>query len=154
MKTRPNGSMLNFGKGIAFCCLAVLISLYVVGAVSHGSLRHEVQTLPLWVPIVLGFRQRETAKWCALPGFAFWFIIMVFIWLFLLGWAHIVSGHFSTVEIVMTLIIGAACVIGLVKVVRWRTAVRPLVASGTVVVFAVFQLMAFRISLLPGIGDR
>jgi len=29
------------------CCLAVLVALYIVGAVSHGSLRHEVQTLPV-----------------------------------------------------------------------------------------------------------
>ena len=37
----------NHPKSVAFSCLAVLVALYVVGAVSHGSLRHEVQTLPL-----------------------------------------------------------------------------------------------------------
>jgi hypothetical protein len=48
--------MSKFSGWIAYCSLAVLIALYVVGAVSHGSLRHEVQTLPLWFTIVLGFR--------------------------------------------------------------------------------------------------
>jgi hypothetical protein len=47
---------MNHPKWIAWCCLTTLVALYIVGAVSHGSLRHEVQTLPLWGPIVFGFR--------------------------------------------------------------------------------------------------
>ena len=88
--------------------LAILIALYVVGAVSipPGSLRHEVQTLPLWFPIVFGFRQRDLAKWMALPLLIFWLAIMVAIWLFLLGWARIVTGHFFPTEIAMTIGIG------------------------------------------------
>ena len=56
-------------KVVGFCSLAVLVALYVVGAVSvpPGSLRHEVQTLPLWVPIVAGFQSNKIAKWAALP---------------------------------------------------------------------------------------
>src|SRR5579863_2371727 len=111
----------NDSKWIASCCLTALVALYVVGAVSHGSLRHEVQTLPLWFPIVLGFRHRELAKWSALPCLIFWLAIMVFIWLFLLGWARIVSGHFSGVEVAMTVVIGIACVSGLGVTLRWRT---------------------------------
>jgi hypothetical protein len=34
-------------RSIGWCSLAILIALYIVGAVSHGSLRHEVQTLAL-----------------------------------------------------------------------------------------------------------
>src|SRR5438034_1307950 len=46
------------GKIVGYCLLAVLLALYVVGAVSGtpGSLRHEVQTLPLWFAIVAGCR--------------------------------------------------------------------------------------------------
>jgi len=146
--------MPNHGKYAAFCCLTVLVALYVVGAVSHGSLRHEVQTLPLWFPIVLGFRQRDLAKWCALPCLIFWLAIMALIWSFLLGWSHIVSGHFSPVEIAMTLVIGVACAFGIGTIFRWRTAVRPLAAAGVVALFVALQLIAFRVSLLPGIADR
>jgi hypothetical protein len=146
--------MPSASKGIAYCSLAILVALYVVGAVSNGSLRHEVQTLPLWFPIVMGFRQRETAKWSALPCLIFWLAIMIFIWLFLLGWARIVSGHFSSVEIAMTLIIGAACVIGLGACLRWRTAMRPLTAAGVAVLFGALQLLAFRLSLIPYIATR
>lgn len=139
---------------IAYCSLAVLVALYVIGAVSSGSLRHAVQTLPLWFPIVLGFRRSELAKWCALPCLIFWLPIMIFIWLFLLGWAHIVTGCFSPVEIGMTLIVGVACAVGIGASLRWRTSVRPLPALGAVVLFAALQVLAFRLSLVPFIATR
>jgi hypothetical protein len=141
-------------KFIGWCSLAVLVALYVVGAVSNGSLRHEVQTLPLWFPIVLGFRQREFAKWAALPCFVFWLILMVFIWLFLLGWAPILRGHYSLTEIAMTLVVGAACLAGIGISLRWRTAVTSLAAVGVTVLFGMLQLLAFRISVIPYIGSR
>jgi hypothetical protein len=139
---------------IAYCSLAILVALYIVGAVSNGSLRHEVQTLPLWFPIVTGFQQREIAKWAALPCLIFWLVIMIFIWLFLLGWARMVTGHFSPTEIAMTLTIGAACLIGLAASVRWRTTVRPLTALGVAAWFGVLQVLAMRLSLIPYIATR
>ena len=156
---RPTGAYYPCGMPsrptlTAWCSLSILIALYVVGAVSNGSLRHGVQTLPLWFPIVLGFRQRDVAKWMALPCLIFWLAIMVFIWLFLLGWARIVSGHFSPVEIAMTLIIGAACLTGLGVTLRWRTKVPRATAVAMVMLFAAFQLAAFRISLIPYIARR
>src|SRR5438105_4861779 len=140
--------MLNGSKPVAFCALAILIALYVVGAVSipPGSLRHEVQTLPLWFPIVFGFRQRDLAKWMALPLLIFWLAIMVAIWLFLLGWARIVTGHFFPTEIAMTIGIGAACLSGLAVSTRWRTRTSPLAAFSVVVLFGFLQLLAFRVS--------
>src|SRR5262245_6628907 len=95
---------------ISYSTLAILIALYVVGAVSvpPGSLRHEVQTLPLWFPIVAGFQSREIAKWAALPCLLVWLTLMTFIWLFLLGWARIISGHFVPTEIAMTIVVGVA----------------------------------------------
>jgi hypothetical protein len=135
-------------------CLAILIALYIVGAVSHGSLRHEVQTLPLWFPIVLGFRRHKLAKWIALPCLVFWFGIMVLIWLFLLGWAHIVSGHFSPIEIAMTIVVGAAAVAGSIAALGWKKRVKAWVAASSVVLFALLQLLAFRISLLPSIANQ
>jgi len=146
--------MPNASQWIAYCCLAVLVALYVVGAVSHGLLRHAVQTLPLWFPIGLGFRERELAKWAALPCFIFWLVCMVFIWLFLLGWARILTGHFSPTEIAMTLVIGVACVVGLALNLPWRTAVRPWAAFGVAILFGLLQLLAFRISLIPYIATR
>src|SRR5437870_4372852 len=103
--------MGSSAKVIGSCSLAILIALYIVGAVSHGSLRHEVQTLPLWFPIVQGLRERPSAKWMALPCLVFWLGIMILIWLFLLGWARVLTGTYSSTEIAMTLIVGIASVV-------------------------------------------
>ena len=143
-------------KTVGYCSLAILIALYVVGAVSvpPGSLRHEVQTLPLWVAIVAGLRQKRIAKWAALPCFIFWLAIMIAIWLFLLGWARLVTGHFSPTEIAMTLVVGCGSAAGIVACLRWRTDVRPLEASGTFLLFAALQVFAMRLSLLPYVASR
>jgi len=144
------------GQVIGYACLAVLMALYVVGAVSipPGSLRHEVQTLPLWFAILAGVQGKEPAKWAALPCLIFWLAIMIFIWLFLLGWARIVTGNFSQTEIAMTFIVGVASFVGIAACLRWRTAIRPMVAAGIFVLFAVLQVLAFRLSLIPYISRR
>jgi hypothetical protein len=147
-------AMLSGSKWIALCYLATLVALYVVGAVSHGVLRHAVQTLPLWFPILFGFRGSELAKWSALPCLIFWLGIMVLIWLFLMGWSHIASGQYSAVEIAMTLVVGAACLLGAGVALRWRTTVRPLPAAAIVVLFSVLQVLALWVSLLPSIAYR
>src|SRR5262245_27040534 len=143
-------------KMVAYSSLAILVALYVVGAISvpPGSLRHEVQTLPLWFPIVLGFQNRDLAKWAALPCLVFWLAIMIFIWLFLLGWARIVTGHFFPTEVAMTLVVGLASFVGLVACLRWRTTARATVATTLIIVFAVFQLLAIRLSLYPYVASR
>jgi hypothetical protein len=147
---------MRHAKTVSSACLALLIALYVVGAVSvpPGSLRHEVQTLPIWFPIVLGFQGRPVAKWAALPCLVFWLGIMILIWLYLLGIARIVSGYFSPPEIAMTIIVGIACLVGLWTIARWKTITPPTVAGSFVVLFAILQVLAFRISLLPYIAHR
>ena len=77
----------------------MLLALYVVGIVSNGIVRHVVQTLPLWFPILLGLRQREIAKWASLSCFIIWLVLMSLIWLFLLGVANVISGHFTPIEV-------------------------------------------------------
>jgi hypothetical protein len=143
-------------KTVGCCALAILIALYVVGAVSvpPGSLRHEVQTLPLWIPIVAGFQRKGFAKWAALPCFIFWLAIMIAIWLFLLGWARIVTGHFFPTEVAMTLVVGCASAVGIVACLRWPTAIRPASALGVLLIVAVLQFLAFRWSLTPYIASR
>ena len=143
-------------KVVGYCSLAILIALYVVGAVSAvpGSLRHEVQTLPLWVPIITGFQKKEWAKWSALPCMIFWLMIMTLIWLFLLGWARIVSGTFNPTEIAMTLVVGAASVVGIVVCLRWRTTTRSIAAIGIFLLFAALQVAAMAVSMTPYIARR
>ena len=141
-------------RSIAFCCLAIVAALYVVGAVSHGVLRHIVQTLPLWVPIIFGLRGRAWAKWTALACAIFWLTIMTLIWLFLLGWARIVSGHFSPVEIAMTLVIGLASLTAIGVSLRLKTSVNWLAALSVAAASGAFQLLAFRVSLFSFIATH
>lgn len=146
--------MNNAARWIGACSLAALMALYIVGAVSHGSLRHEVQTAPLWFPIVLGFRGRPLAKWTALPCLLVWLALMINIWLFLMGWAHTISGTFSPVEIALTVIIAAAAVCGIAASLRWRTKVSRWTAAGIFVLFLGLQLLAIRISFIPYIAHQ
>lgn len=157
--TRPvrssyGNDIMNGPKAVAYCSLTILVALYIVGAVSNGSLRHEVQTLPLWVPIVLGFRQQPAAKWAAVPCFIIWFTLMTFIWLFLLGWARILSGHFSPTEVVLTVIVGAASVTGLGVSFRWPTNLTWGKGLATAALLVVLQLAALRISFIPYIASH
>lgn len=130
--------------------------MYVVGEVSvpPGSLRHEVQTLPLWIPIVLGFQRHQVAKWAAIPLFAFWLFTVVLIWLFLRWWARWVNGLFFPTEVAMTIVIAIGTAVGLAACARWMTTRRPLVAVVTSAACLFVQLSAFRISLVTYIARR
>ena len=146
---------MNRPRAIGYCALIMLVALYIVGTVSNGVLRHIVETLPLWFPIVMGLRQREIAKYASLPCFIIWLVLMIFIWLFLLGWAKLISGHFTPMEVMLTLVIAAASIAGLLTGFRWRTSLRWSKALSTAAIFAVLQLAALRISFLPSIAtDR
>jgi hypothetical protein len=132
----------------------IIAALLVVGAVSHGVLRHIVQTSPLWIAIVSGVRRSGWSKWAALPCFVFWFLLMSAIWMFLFGWARFVSGTFSSTEIAMTVIVGLASVVGIVTAAGIRGGVSRWSATGVALLLAALQLTAFRLSLLPAIAHR
>ncbi len=107
---------------MALCSLAIIIALVVgVGLASNLVLRHVVQTLPLWIAVVLGFRRSRATGWVALPLFLFWLTLMVIIWLYLLGIASLISGHFSPIEIAMTITVGAASIIGIGLFARFKS---------------------------------
>src|SRR5258708_26574650 len=86
---------------IGFCALLLIVALYVVGVVSHGVLRHVVQTAPVWIVVWLGFRRSGWSKWAALPCFILWLFLMSLIWLFLLGLGGVLPGTLSPTGILM-----------------------------------------------------
>lgn len=141
-------------KLVACCCLAILSALYVVGAMNHEVLRQIVQTLPLWVPIVLGLRGSEFAKWSALPCLTIWLATMVAIWLVGAAWAYVALGQFSLPDLAMTLIVGAASAGGFFAAVRWRTRVRPFSAGAVALSFGALQFLTLWVSLSPSIARR
>jgi hypothetical protein len=55
---------------IAICCLIIIAALVLgVGLATNLVLRHVVQTIPLWVGVILGFRRSPVAGWVALAPF-------------------------------------------------------------------------------------
>jgi hypothetical protein len=84
--------------------------------------------------------------YAALPIFVFWLFIMTLIWLFLLGMASVVRGHFTVVEIILTLLIGASSILGIVAVIRGRTHVEFNISVSVFVLFSALQVVAMWIS--------
>jgi hypothetical protein len=126
--------------------LAIILALVAgVGPASHTVLHHIVQTLPFWVVIEL--RRRSWAPWFAAACFLFWLIIMAAIWAFLLHLPTFVRGHFSPVEIAMTIVVGAASLLGLRGTARAR--VRPSIAILGFICGGVAQFAAFQVSKIP-----
>lgn len=140
---------------IAVCCLFIILALVGgVGIPDGVVLRHLVQTLPLWVGVVFGFRRSKPTGWIGLPLFLFWLVVMSFIWLYLLGIARILSGHFSALEIAMTVVVGATSAVGIVMFWRFKSALSAGAAVSLFVIFAAIQFVRFRVSFLPAIAHR
>ena len=84
-----------------------------------------------------------------MPLFAVWFTLMTLIWLFLLGIAKVLSGHFTPVEIAMTVAIGVCCLGGFSTALRdykGRSIITPLLVF---IAFLGLQAGAVWISMQP-----
>jgi hypothetical protein len=140
---------------IAVCCLTIIAALVLgVGLATNLVLRHIVQTAPLWIGVILGFRHSRSASWVAVPLFLVWLVLMALIWLYLLGISNLVSGHFSAVEIAMTIIVGAAAIGGIGGFIRFKPSLSPIRAGGIFLLMLTFQLVCLRVSFLPAIAHR
>jgi hypothetical protein len=144
--------MDNRSRTLGVCGLILILALYVVGIVSHGVIRHFVQTAPVWPAVWLGFRRSPWTKWAALSPFSLWLLLMINIWLLLLGLPHLLSGTFTPIEIALTIIIGVAAAVGIATALRVRTAVPWAGAAGMLLLMACLQVLAIWISFQPGIN--
>jgi len=149
-QTRSRTAALPRSGGAVATWLAVVAgALLMVGFVSQTVLRHVIQIAPLVAAVGLVVRRSTIGVSAAAPLFAFWLLMMGAIWLFLLGLARIFTGTFTPIEVTLTIVIGAASVLGLrqahhVSATRLRAG-----NVATVVVFAVLQLAAFWLSVQP-----
>ena len=129
-------------------------ALIAVGIVSQTLLRHVVQIVPLVAALGLLARRSAWGVSAATPLFTFWFLIMGAIWLFLLGVARIVSGTFTAAEVILTVIIGAASLLGLGAAYRRGTTLKVLPRLGLLAAFAVLQFAAMWRSTQPFVAGR
>lgn len=130
--------------------LLLILALLGVGVVSSTPLRHLIQALPAALALVPAIRGASWAKYAAIPIFAFWLLIMGLIWLYLLGLARIVTGRFTSAEIVLTFAIGLASLGGLAAALRASSSasVAARVAAAAAV-SAALQIGAMWLSLRP-----
>jgi hypothetical protein len=148
-----SSSLQRSFRGLVASCLAIIAALLLVGVVSHGVLRHVVQTAPLWIAVLLGVRRSTLTRWAAFPLLLFWLVLMSVIWMHLLGVAGWLTGTFSPVEIALTVVVAAAALLGIRQAsLVPASAARSPGALGTMVVVAALQLLAFRWSFFPGIA--
>ena len=122
------------------------VALLLVGVVSHTLRRHVIQVVPLALAFEVGARRPSFSVAAALPLFTFWLFVMGGIWLFLLGIAPVFTGHFSPAEIILTILIGLASVVGLVAACRQGTELSLAPRLGTTLLFAILQPAALMLS--------
>jgi hypothetical protein len=129
--------------------LGLIVSLILVGLVSGTPIRHVIQISPCVLSLILLWRRDKWGRISAVPLFAFWFVLMTLIWLFLLGIAKVISGHFTPVEIALTISIAICCLAGFRSALHGISA-RPFArALGILAAFLILQIGALWVSMQP-----
>jgi hypothetical protein len=131
----------------------VIVALLAVGVVSHLVVRHIIQVTPAALAAIFVAKARRAGRYAALPIFVIWLLIMVAIWLFLLGLARFVSGHFTASEIALTMLIGIFSFSGIVAVLR-RPGAHPVPAILYFVAFTALQFVGLWTSFQPAFARR
>ena len=150
--TRENVAR-EFPALLAISLATVALGLIVVGVVS-GTLRsHLVQIAPLVLLLACLSRSRTLGSVAAAAVLSWWLVTMTGIWLFLLGLSRFLSGRFAPTEILLTLVIGVACLVGLSASVRAGT--MPFAMRlPTIVLAAALQSLALWLSYQPTVMGR
>ena len=140
---------------IAVCCLVIILALVGgLGLTSGLVLHHLVQTLPLWVGVVLGFRRSRATGWVGLPLFLFWLVLMALVWLDLLGITRVLTAHFSPLQIAMTIVVGLGSVVGIAMFWCFKSALSLTSAAGLFIMIAAIQWICFRAGFWSAIALR
>ena len=137
---------------IAGCLLGIVLPLLVVGIVSGTVCRHCIQLAPVVFVLIITIRRIGWSPYAALPLFSLWLVLMVLIWLYLLNIAKVISGHFTPVEIIMTIVIGLFCVWGIIASLRSTVKLRLLMKVLIFLLFLGVQLSALWMSFLKSLA--
>lgn len=141
-------------RWVARCLAGLVVALVLIGLVSGTPLRHLIQVIPAVFLLAAIAGRVPWASWAALPLFAFWFLIVLGIWLWLLGLANIITGHFTVPEVALTVVIGLCSVVGVVGAVRSLSHVGKLGLCLAFLSFAALQVIAMWFSLQPLVSER
>jgi len=141
-------------RAVSCCLLGVIVSLVLVGGVSHTPIRHLIQVTPACLIAALAWRGVAWSRAAALPVFLIWLFLMALIWLYLLRIVSVISGTFSPMEILLTMTIGLSALAGIVFLFRWRESARWSSRLLGFLVSSVFQVAALWLSFQPTFAGR
>jgi hypothetical protein len=134
--------------------VGIIAGLLAVGLVSGTPVRHVVQVTPAALALALVIGGSPLGRAAALPILTFWAVLMGTIWLFLLGLHRMIGGHFTRVEIALTVAIAIACLIGLRGGARPTANVPRVRRVAAALAFGLLQLAALWASLQPLVARR
>ena len=146
--------MSSAARSILICLAGLALALLVVGVVSGTLLRHVVQILPIVAALLLTSRRPAIGACAAIPIFAFWTLIVVLIWLFLLGLSRIANGTYTVAEIIATFLMAGFSVFGLAKTIGASRGVAPGMRFTCILAFAIFQIAAMAVSMMRAVANR
>ena len=129
------------------CLIGLLICLLAVGVESDTFLRHIFQVTPIVLVIAIGICKSRWFRSGALGLFACWAFFMLLIWLYLVGVQTFFTGNFTVFEIVLTVVMGGLCIIGVVVNSRPDPTVGWLKHLSVSITFALVQLVVMWLSL-------
>src|SRR5262249_2033456 len=129
-------------------------SLLMVGVVSSTPIRHVAQVMPVALSLAAVGGRRTWAPYAALAVSLFWLLIMLAIWLFLLGLARIVTGHFTPTQVVLPVFIGAFSLCGAATSMSLRSSGGFVRGGAALLLFAGLQVVAVWMSLQPPLARR
>ena len=132
----------------------LVAALLAVGVVSGTLTRHLIQVAPASLALILVASGSRYGRAAALPILTLWSVLMGTIWLFLLGLTSIVQGHFTPVEITLTVTIAGACLIGLAGGPRPTANLSLSRRAAAATTSGLFQLAAFWASAQPWANIR
>lgn len=141
-------------RRLSSCLMGLIFGLILVGLVSGTPLRHVVQVLPACIVLVARSQRASWSPYAATAIFAFWLLIMLLIWLYLLGIARIITGDFTKTETILTVFIAGWCLLGLFHFVRTPTTITLTTRIVSFVAFALLQVGALWLSLQPCLSHR
>ena len=145
--------VLSGQRFVLGCLIGLALALLLVGIVSDTSLRHIVQTLPIFVAAGVVTLRPDWGAYAALPIFLFWIFIVVMIWLFLLGLSHVANGHYTAIEVASTVFMAGLSVSGVVRSVPLGRPLRPIGRVLAVISFGALQVAAMWVSFLKPIAN-
>lgn len=144
--------MVTAERAAGYGAVTLTSALLVVGVVSGEIVRHVLQSIPLWPAAALGLSGSKKVVWASLP-FLFWLMVVVLIWAFLAHISDIAAGTYSSVEIIMTLVIALAATAGAGASTAVYSNNKPakfsLIGSFSALVLFLCQIAAMQLSLRP-----